>query len=47
MRKVIALLLLAVFVIAGCAASVKAPTDQRSIQRSNEAHKDLERSTQP
>ncbi|MDR0453389.1 MAG: hypothetical protein LBH05_01105 [Deferribacteraceae bacterium] len=46
MRKIIALLMLVVFIAAGCSSAtveVKAPTDQRSIQRSREAHGDLER----
>ena len=48
MRKIIALLVLVLFVFVGCAKTVhvkSAPTDQRSINRSNEAHRDLESKT--
>lgn len=45
MRKLIALFMLSVFVIAGCTVVVKPPTDSQSIQRSKEAHKELDDAT--
>ena len=46
MRKVVALLIMAFFIFTGCTVAVKqSPSDQRSIERSKEAHRDLEKRT--
>ena len=48
MRKILALFVLAVFICVGCAKTTTVKpgsTDQRSIERSKEAHRDLERRT--